>query len=195
MKLKTGSQRSNLSFSAIPPLSKKEGPHLRGLMTQRIFIGIGSNLGSAGENCKKAVSLLCESKTITLIAQSALYQSEPVGKTSQPWFVNAVIEIRTTLSPDGLLKCLLNVEQQLGRVRKEKWGPRVIDLDMLDFDGRILNSKTLTLPHPEMVNRRFVLEPLNEIAGSAIHPVEKKSIKDLLNKLPKNPVVKKLRPS
>ena len=80
----------------------------------------------------------------------------------------------------------------MGRTRSEKWGPRVIDLDILDYEGRMINSKSLTLPHPEMLNRRFVLEPLSEISGSTIHPVEKKSIQNLLNELPPTPVVKKL---
>ena len=80
----------------------------------------------------------------------------------------------------------------MGRTRSEKWGPRIIDLDILDYEGRIINSKPLTLPHPEMLNRRFVLEPLSEISSSVIHPVKKKSIQSLLNELPKIPVVKKI---
>ena len=161
-------------------------------MTHKALIGIGSNLGSPQENCKRAISLLCESDSISLLKQSALYQSEPIDKTNQPWFVNAAIEIQTTLSPESLLKTLLNIEQQMGRTRSEKWGPRVIDLDILDYEGRMINSKSLTLPHPEMLNRRFVLEPLSEISGSTIHPVKKKSIKSLLSELPLTPVVKKL---
>jgi len=161
-------------------------------MTHKALIGIGSNLGSPQENCNRAISLLCESESISLLKQSALYQSEPIGKTNQPWFVNAVIEIQTTLSPESLLQTLLNIEQQMGRTRNEKWGPRIIDLDILDYDARIINSKSLTLPHPEMLNRRFVLEPLSEISGSTIHPLKKKSIKSLLSELPSNPAVKKL---
>ena len=161
-------------------------------MTHKALIGIGSNLGSPAENCKSAISLLCESDSISLLKQSALYQSEPIGKKNQPWFVNAAIEIQTTLSPESLLKTLLNIEQQMGRTRSEKWGPRIIDLDILDYEGRIINSKPLTLPHPEMLNRRFVLEPLSEISSSVIHPVKKKSIQSLLNELPKIPVVKKI---
>tara|TARA_Y100001960_G_scaffold282721_1_gene317268 strand:- start:23245 stop:23739 length:495 start_codon:yes stop_codon:yes gene_type:complete len=161
-------------------------------MDQKALIGIGSNLGSPVENCRKAVASLCESEEINVIKQSSLYESEPIGKKNQPWFVNAVIEIQTSLSPERLLKKLLNIEQQFGRTRNEKWGPRIIDLDILDYDGRIINSESLTLPHPEMLNRRFVLEPLSEISGSIIHPVQNKSIQSLLNELPKNPVVKKI---
>ncbi|MBC8285227.1 MAG: 2-amino-4-hydroxy-6-hydroxymethyldihydropteridine diphosphokinase [Nitrospinae bacterium] len=164
-------------------------------MTHRALIGIGSNLGSAAENCKRAISLLSESESISLIAQSALYQSEPIGKVDQPWFVNAAIVVHTSLSPENLLQFLLNIEQLLGRIRNEKWGPRIIDLDILDYDGRIINSKTLALPHPEMIHRRFVLEPLSEIAGSTIHPLKEKTILSLLNELPPIPVVKKLQAS
>ena len=161
-------------------------------MTHKVLIGIGSNLGSPQENCKKAISLLDELESISILKQSSFYQSEPIGKKNQPWFVNAAIEIQTTLSPESLLKTLLNIEQQMGRTRSEKWGPRVIDLDILDYEGRMINSKSLTLPHPEMLNRRFVLEPLSEISGSTINPVKNKSIKTLLNELSPIPVVIKL---
>ena len=161
-------------------------------MTHKALIGVGSNLGLAAENCEKAISLLNNSESIKVTAHSSLYQSEPVGKTDQPWFVNGAVEVNTSLTPEELLQYLLNIEQQFGRKRKEKWGPRVIDLDILDYDGKIFNSETLTLPHPEMTQRRFVLEPLSEIAGSTIHPLEKKTILDLLKELPQKPMVKKL---
>ena len=138
-------------------------------MTHKVLIGIGSNLGSPQENCKKAISLLYELESISILKQSSFYQSEPIGKKNQPWFVNAAIEIQTTLSPESLLKTLLSIEQQMGRTRSEKWGPRVIDLDILDYEGRMINSKSLTLPHPEMLNRRFVLEPLSEISGCLLY--------------------------
>ena len=103
-------------------------------MTYKALIGVGSNLGLAAENCEKAISLLNNSESIQVTAHSSLYQSEPVGKTDQPWFVNAAIEIQTTLSPESLLQTLLNIEQQMGRTRTEKWGPRIIDLDILDYE-------------------------------------------------------------
>ena len=159
-------------------------------MTHRALIGIGSNIGLAAENCKKAIALI--KKSITVTAQSSLYESEPVGKADQAWFVNAAIQVQTTLAPEELLQLLLNIEQEFGRTRKEKWGPRIIDLDILDYEGLIMDSKVLILPHPEMTQRRFVLEPLCEIAGKTIHPLEKKMISDLLKELPKTPVVKKI---
>ena len=161
-------------------------------MTHKALIGIGSNLGLAAENCEKAISLLNNSESLQVTAHSSLYQSEPVGKKDQPWFVNGAVEVSTSLNPEQLLQHLLNIENQFGRKRKGKWGPRIIDLDILDYDGKIFNSETLTLPHPEMTQRRFVLEPLSEIAGSKIHPLEKKTILDLLKELPQKPLVKKL---
>ena len=162
-------------------------------MTHRALIGVGSNIGLAAENCKKAITLINKSESVNVTAQSSLYESQPVGKTNQAWFVNATIEVYTKLGPAELLQLLLNIEQEFGRIRKEKWGARIIDLDILDFEGLIIDSKTLTLPHPEMTHRRFVLEPLSEIAGETIHPLKKKMISDLLKELPKIPVVKKLQ--
>jgi 2-amino-4-hydroxy-6-hydroxymethyldihydropteridine diphosphokinase len=162
-------------------------------MTHRALIGIGSNIGLAAENCEKAIALI--NKSVNVTAQSSLYESEPVGKVNQAWFVNAAIEVHTTLAPEELLQLLLKIEQHFGRTRKEKWGPRIIDLDILDYEGIIMDSKTLTLPHPEMAQRRFVLEPLSEIAGETVHPLEEKMFLDLLKELPKNPVVKKLQTS
>ena len=162
-------------------------------MTHRALIGIGSNIGLAAENCEKAIALI--KKSISVTAQSSLYESEPVGKADQDWFVNAAIEVQTNLTPEELLQLLLDIEQQLGRTRKEKWGPRIIDLDILDYEGLIMDSKVLILPHPEMTQRRFVLEPLCEIAGETIHPLKKKMISDLLKELPKTPVVKKIKTS
>ena len=164
-------------------------------MNHRALIGIGSNIGLAAENCEKAIALINKSESVNVTAQSSLYESEPVGKADQAWFVNAAIEVHTTLAPEELLQLLLNIEQDFGRTRKEKWGPRIIDLDILDYEGIIIDSKILTLPHPEMAQRRFVLEPLSEIAGETVHPLEKKTILDLLKELPKTPVVKKLQTS
>jgi 2-amino-4-hydroxy-6-hydroxymethyldihydropteridine diphosphokinase len=164
-------------------------------MPHRALIGIGSNIGLAAGNCEKAIALINNSESVNVTAQSSLYESEPVGKADQAWFVNAAIEVHTTLAPEELLQLLLKVEQGFGRTRNEKWGPRIIDLDLLDYEGMIMDSKTLTLPHPEMAQRRFVLEPLSEIAGESVHPLKKKMFLDLLKELPKTPVVKKIQTS
>ena len=164
-------------------------------MTHRAFIGVGSNLGIPSENCKKAITLINNHHSIKVMACSSLYHTEPIGNKNQPWFVNAALEVQTSLTVHELLQKLLKIEQQIGRIRKMKWEARVIDLDILDYDGKILNSKTLTLPHPEMIHRRFVLEPLNEIAGSIIHPLKNKTILELLNNLPQKQMVKKFKQS
>ena len=164
-------------------------------MTHRALIGVGSNIGLAAENCEKAIALINKSESVNVTAKSSLYESQPVGKTNQAWFVNATIEVCTTLAPEELLQLLLNIEQKFGRTRKEKWGPRIIDLDILDYEGLIMDSKVLILPHPEMTQRRFVLEPLSQIAGETVHPLKQKTILELLKELPKIPIVKKIQTS
>jgi 2-amino-4-hydroxy-6-hydroxymethyldihydropteridine diphosphokinase len=161
-------------------------------MTYKAFIGIGSNIGVPAENCEKAIQLLKATAEIEVVAQSCLYESEPVGKTDQNWFVNAVVAIRTSLTAKALLDIVLTIEKGLGRERREKWGPRIIDLDLLMYENHVTSSKALTLPHPEMTKRRFVLLPLSEFAGNYLHPVENKTIHELLQELPQNPQVKKI---
>ncbi|MBC8288492.1 MAG: 2-amino-4-hydroxy-6-hydroxymethyldihydropteridine diphosphokinase [Nitrospinae bacterium] len=161
-------------------------------MHYKVFIGVGSNSGVPAENCEMAIRLLNATLEIEVIAQSSLYESEPVGKTDQNWFVNAAVAIKTSLAPETLLDAVLKIEKDLGRERREKWGPRIIDLDLLVYEDRVVNSTTLTLPHPEMTKRRFVLLPLSEFAGDYLHPIENKTIHDLLKELPENPQVRKI---
>lgn len=160
-------------------------------MKYKAFIGIGSNLGSPAENCKKAIRLLNASPDIEVVTESSLYESEPVGKTDQNWFVNAAVAIKTSLTPETLLDAILKIEKDLGRERREKWGPRIIDLDLLAYEDRVIHSNSLILPHPEMTKRRFVLLPLSEFAGDYLHPVKNKTIADLLKELPEYPEVRK----
>ena len=164
-------------------------------MQYKAFIGIGSNIGVPAENCQKAIRLLKATAEIKVVAQSCLYESEPVGKTDQNWFVNAVVAIRTSLTAEALLNTVLSIEKDLGRERREKWGPRIIDLDLLAYENYVTSSMSLILPHPEMTKRRFVLLPLSEFAGDYMHPVENKSIHDLLSKLPDSPQVRKVSPT
>jgi 2-amino-4-hydroxy-6-hydroxymethyldihydropteridine diphosphokinase len=105
--------------------------------------------------------------------------TEPVGLKDPEWFINGVVLVETDLAPEELLEQLLGIEQAMGRRRTVKWGPRVIDLDLLCYDRLILNGSFLTLPHPEMVKRRFVLEPMTEIAPDYLHPVLKRTIAEL----------------
>ena len=158
----------------------------------KAFVGIGSNLGIPTQNCEEAIHLLNAESEIEIIDRSNLYESEPVGKTNQNWFVNTTIAIKTSLTPENLLVVFLQIEKGLGRERLEKWGPRIIDLDLLVYEYQVINSTKLILPHPEMTKRRFVLLPLSEIAGEYLHPIEKKTINELLKELPKYPQIRKI---
>lgn len=161
-------------------------------MKYNAFIGIGSNLGVPAENCEKAIRLLSASPEIEVVSRSSLYESEPVGKTDQNWFVNAAVALKTSLTPEALLDEVFKIEKVFGRERLEKWGPRVIDLDLLAYEDRVIDSTSLTLPHPEMTKRRFVLLPLSEFAGDYLHPLKNMTIHDLLKELPETPEVIKI---
>lgn len=147
-----------------------------------IYIGLGTNIGDRAANCRKAVELLSE-KGVKPLRQSSYYETEPWGKLDQPPFINAVLEADTALSPKELLEAVKGVEQEMGRTTVERWGPRVIDLDILLYDGLQLDEEGLVLPHPLMHARAFVLVPLNEIAPELAHPVFGKTISELLSRL------------
>ena len=155
-------------------------------------IGIGSNLGSPRENCQKSLDLLEEHSEIEVVAHSSFYKTEPIGPQDQNWFVNAVATISTKIEPIPLLDALLAIENAMGRIRNEKWGPRIIDLDILLYGNKILTDSRLKIPHPEMTQRRFVLAPLAEIAPDLIHPLEKKTMQQLLSELPEDKKVIRL---
>ena len=146
------------------------------------YIGIGSNLGNRQENCLRAIELL-QKKGIIVIKRSSLYETEPWGVKDQPRFINMAIEIDTSLEPKELLKILKNIEKELGREKSSKWGPRIIDLDILLFDDIILNEDNLKIPHPLMQERDFVLRPLCEIAPDIYHPSLKLSMYELMQKI------------
>ncbi|HIK57485.1 MAG TPA: 2-amino-4-hydroxy-6-hydroxymethyldihydropteridine diphosphokinase [Nitrospinaceae bacterium] len=161
-------------------------------MQYKAFIGIGANLGSPVENCEKAIGLLHDRPEIKIVSRSNLYNSEPVGEIEQNWFVNTTVAIKTILSPEELLSEVLKIEKKMGRIRRQKGGPRIIDIDILAYEDHVCHSPSLTLPHPEMTKRKFVLLPLSEIAGDYIHPVVNKTIFDLLKELPESSQVKKI---
>ena len=152
-------------------------------MPYTAFIAIGSNMESPAANCRRAMDRLGDSPGMTLLARSSLYRSEPFGKTDQDWFVNAVVRIDTSLSPEELLMACLSIEQEMGRSRSEKWGPRIIDLDILFYDDLILKLEGLEIPHPGIPERSFVLVPMNEIAPDYTHPQLKKPVKTLLEEI------------
>jgi 2-amino-4-hydroxy-6-hydroxymethyldihydropteridine diphosphokinase len=137
-----------------------------------VFIGIGSNLGNREDNCNDAIRRLGRSG-IEIIARSSMYETEPWGVTDQPKFINMVIRIGTTLEPSELLAALKEIERKMGRVDTGKWGPRVIDLDILLYGDLVIDEPDLTIPHPHMFERDFVLKPLSEIAPEIIRNYNK----------------------
>lgn len=145
-----------------------------------IFLGLGSNLGDRKQNLLQAQALLNQ----TVIRASSFYDTEPVGFLDQPWFLNLVIEIESGLKPAKLLKRCMDVEKQMGRVRNIPKGPRLIDIDILFYGNMIVNEPDLIIPHPAIPERKFVLDPMNEIAQDFIHPVLQKTISQLLQECP-----------
>jgi len=155
------------------------------------YLLIGGNLGNRKENLSKAVSLINE-QCGPLTRSSSIYETEAWGNTDQPSFLNQALEISTSLNARQLIRKVLKIEEVMGRVRKEKLGPRIIDIDILLFENEIHDLRFLKIPHPEMQNRRFVLVPLAEINSTLQHPVLKKTIAELLEECPDNLEVKKI---
>lgn len=147
------------------------------------FIGIGANMGDPAAACREALSKLSEIQGVRLVRASPLYRTEPIGPQDQEWFINAVAEIRTVLPPRELFSALKETERQMGRVAGTRWGPRVIDLDLLLYGQEVVREEGLVIPHPELHRRRFVLLPLAGLASYAIHPVFGVSIGGLLDRL------------
>jgi 2-amino-4-hydroxy-6-hydroxymethyldihydropteridine diphosphokinase len=143
------------------------------------FIGIGSNLGDREENCLQAIECLAR-EGVALKKRSSLYETEPWGVKDQPGFINLVVEIETERDPRRLLQLLKFIEKEMGREDTFRWGPRVIDLDILLYDDVILRDEDIQIPHPLMHLRDFVLKPMNEISPGLVHPLLKKSVNDLL---------------
>jgi len=147
------------------------------------YIGIGSNLGDKLENCRRAMEAIGADARNRLIRRSRFYRTEPVGKKDQEWFINAVVAVETTMRPRELMEFLLSVEKGMGRIRQERWGPRIIDLDILFYGDRVLDEEGLQIPHPRLHERRFVLAPLKDMAPGLLHPVFRRTVAEILEEL------------
>jgi 2-amino-4-hydroxy-6-hydroxymethyldihydropteridine diphosphokinase len=155
------------------------------------YLLIGGNLGNRSANLQKAIQLI-EQNCGQVVQSSAIYETAAWGFTNQPAFYNQALKIETNNLPESFMQQLLLIEQEMGRIRTVKLGPRTIDLDMLFFNQLILNTELLVLPHPALTERRFVLLPLSEIAPNLVHPVFHKTIEQLLNDCPDKLNVQKL---
>ena len=153
-----------------------------------IYLSLGSNIGNRKRNLQKALAEL-EKKDIKKLKVSSLYETSPVGP-KQRNFYNIAGKFKTCLPPQELLKVLKSIEEKLGREKTFRWGPRVIDIDILFYGKQTIKTKNLIIPHKEIVNRAFVLIPMTEISAKYIHPVYKKTIKTLNNYLQSNSYIK-----
>lgn len=153
-------------------------------MKKTAYLSLGSNLGDRDANLNAAIERLREIGNVKAV--SSFYETEPVEVASQPWFLNCAVALETETMPRRLLRSVMAIEQGLGRRRLQVKGPRTIDIDILLFGNSVVDTAELAIPHPALHERRFVLEPLSEIAGEVRHPVLKQTIRELRDALPKN---------
>ena len=148
------------------------------------YICVGSNLGDRLENCRRGVARLTRDESSRLVEESAVYQTEPVDYLDQDWFVNCAVKIETLLEPLDLLDRLKSIEREVGRTRSSvRFGPRVLDLDIIFYDELVMDHRMLAIPHPRMHKRRFVLKPLCDIDPHIYHPILRRTVQSLLEDL------------
>jgi 2-amino-4-hydroxy-6-hydroxymethyldihydropteridine diphosphokinase len=162
------------------------------ILPELVYLSLGSNMGDRAAHLRVAIERLAEAGTVT--AMSGLYETEPVDFQDQPWFLNCAVALETVKTPRELLAHALAIEEGMGRRRTRGQGPRTIDIDILLFGDRVIDEPGLKVPHPAMHERRFVLEPLAEIAPGVLHPAIKKTARQLLVGLPTGQTVRSLRP-
>jgi 2-amino-4-hydroxy-6-hydroxymethyldihydropteridine diphosphokinase len=159
-------------------------------MARMVYLSLGSNMGDRKGHLREAIARLGRYGLVTEV--SSFYETEPVEFTEQAWFLNCAVALETSLDPEPLMKEFLGIEKEMGRERLLKKGPRVIDIDLLLFGDSVVETSELTIPHPAMASRQFVLEPLAEIAAEVRHPMLGKTVWELLAELPAGQVVKKV---
>jgi 2-amino-4-hydroxy-6-hydroxymethyldihydropteridine diphosphokinase len=162
------------------------------ILPELVYLSLGSNLGDRAAHLCAAIERLADLGTVK--ATSGLYETEPVNFFDQPWFLNCVVALETGKTPRELLTHALAIEEGMGRRRTREKGPRNIDIDILLFGDRVIEEPGLKIPHPAMHERRFVLEPLAEIAPRVLHPMIKKTARQLLAGLPTGQTVRILKP-
>lgn len=150
----------------------------------KVFLALGSNLGDKSKNINEALERLRD-EGIKILKVSSIIETEPYGYKDQDNFLNAVCLVETDLSPHELLDILLKIEKEMGRVRTIRWGPRIIDLDIIFYDDLIISDDRLIIPHPDAHNRIFVMGPLSEIAPDFVHPILNKTVKEIYLELTK----------
>jgi 2-amino-4-hydroxy-6-hydroxymethyldihydropteridine diphosphokinase len=155
-----------------------------------VYLSLGSNLGDRAANLQTAIAQVAGLGKVEAV--SSFYETEPVELTAQPWFLNCAVKLDTEKMPRQLIAGILSIERGMGRQRKQKNGPRIIDIDILLFGSSIIDLSSLTVPHPKMHERRFVLEPLAEIAPDARHPALKQTVGEMRDALPAGQAVKRL---
>jgi len=160
-------------------------------MSNVVYMSLGSNVGDRGEQLRRAISRIAEHGHVRSV--SSFYETEPVEVSDQPWFLNCAVALETSEPPERLMAALLEIEREMGRKRIRKKGPRNVDIDILLYADLVVNTPELTVPHPAMASRRFVLEPLAEIAAEVRHPVVGKTVRDLLEELPAGQMVRRIK--
>jgi 2-amino-4-hydroxy-6-hydroxymethyldihydropteridine diphosphokinase len=159
-------------------------------MHKLVYLSLGSNLSDPAANLNAAITGLRALGEVAAV--SSFYETEPVELTAQPWFLNCAVKLDTEKMPKQLMSGILDLEKEMGRRRQQNKGPRIIDIDILLFGSSIIETKGLTIPHPAMHQRRFVLEPLAEIAPEIRHPVFKRTVRELRDALPPGQQVRRI---